>query len=100
MDERGGHDQPVREDLLVRPPLEEVHMQTKFTVTLTEPDAVRLIALSRSHPAMRIHAAHVAAIRVGLRALEAAPDLLLSELAQIVEERPPRARPHGRAVTP
>jgi len=67
-------------------------MQTKFTVTLSDHDAERLAALASTHPAMRIHPTHVAVVRLGLRAIEAAPELLLAELTQIAEERT-RVRP-------
>jgi hypothetical protein len=68
----------------------------KFTVTLADGDASRLVAIAKTHPALRVHQAHIAALRVGLRALGATPDLLTSELTLIAEERRSRA---GQQVT-
>lgn len=74
-------------------------MKTKFTVTLPEGVASRLLAMSRSNPALRIHQTHTAVLRVGLRLLEATPELLTSELTQMADERPVRAGRTARAVT-
>lgn len=62
-------------------------MLTTFTVTLPDQDAKALLALAATHPALRPHAVHLAAVRYGLRAFEANPDLLTSGLREIAEER-------------
>lgn len=65
-------------------------MQTKFTVKLTKDDAGRLLAIAKSHPALRVHQTHIAALRIGMRLLGASPDLLTAELSDIAQERQAR----------
>ncbi len=71
---------------------------TTFSVSLDEARTEVLIGLTQSHPALRPHAVHLAAVRVGLRSLEADPDLLLEELEQVEREREVR-RAARRAST-
>ena len=62
-------------------------MQTTFTVNLPYEDAAGLVGLAERYPALRPHAVHVVAVRVGVRALKADPTLLEKELRQLDEER-------------